>query len=180
MIRYTYDKSSRTLIQEDAQTNGLVVPDGCGCLMSDAVLFFGDPPQPKRLTDALEVVRKAGYRTVSAWKSHQQAGGFEYQGRVLHSDDKSLIRFSGGIEAAQLAIQSQQPFQITWTVYSGKAIVCDAIGMIALAVASKEHISYYHALAIATEAHIENADTIEEILAVTESLDWSTLIPHQA
>ncbi len=114
---------------------------------------------PRTLSD----LKQTKWQEIKSQRSSIESEGFSCYNKVFDSDAISQSRIQGAVQLAQLAISTNQPFLITWTLRDNSTIDLDANQMIEVGIALGAHIANTHTRARELRALIEQANSKEEL-----------------
>ena len=117
-------------------------------------------PLPK--AEALEAVRKDGYRRIKRARDQHIASGISVGGVHVHTDDTSQQRLTGAALAATIDPEAT----INWKMADGQFATLSGTQIIGIAQAVREHVQAAFDTEAMLRAQINAAETIEEIDAV--------------
>ena len=116
-------------------------------------------------------LEKAKQRKWIALKSYRDAlefSGFEWDGSRFDSDPVSQSRIQGGVQLAQIATQSGQPFSIDWTLQNNTVRVLNGIEMVQVGLALGTYVQLIHGIARNLRTQLEAATTFEQV----DQVNW--------
>lgn len=130
-----------------------------------------DDPTP------LEAARAATRARVKAKRdAFEASGALTPKGRV-DTDNASLIRISGAVQAATLALSAGEPWAIEWTMADESVELLDAGEMIAVGLAAMAHVNACHERSRQLRAEIMAAENEADLAAVDIDSGWPGLSP---
>lgn len=140
-----------TALLATAQTTILAKPE-----------FLGSSVIPDGGTD-LEKAKVKQWTIVKINRDIKEFSGFVWDSSTFDSDPQSQSRIQGGVQLAQMAIQANQPFSITWTLKDNSARVLNPQDMINVGLALAAHVQAVHQIGRVIREQINAATTIEEV-----------------
>ncbi len=114
-------------------------------------------------TRTIQDLKQTKWQEIKSQRSSIESEGFSCYNKVFDSDAISQSRIQGAVQLAQLAISTNQPFLITWTLQDNSTIDLDANQMIEVGIALGLHITNTHTRARELRALIEQANSKEEL-----------------
>lgn len=126
------------------------------------------------LTNAKEVMIKA----INTKKQSVESGGALTPLGVVDTDPISLTKLQGAVTMGMLSLQNAQPFEQMWTMQDNSNVLHDATQIIQAGMATAQHISNCHSIALSLKEAVRNATTIAELEAVDiEGASWPSILP---
>lgn len=113
-------------------------------------------------------VRSLGERKAVAWASIKAArdaaerGGFEWDGSLFDSDDKSQARIQGAVVLASSVVG----YSVEWTLADNTVRALQADDVLQMGAALGAHVNAQHQRGRALRAEIDAAATPEELAAI--------------
>lgn len=119
----------------------------------------------------LSDIQDARWETIKAKRDSLEAVAFPYMGKMLQSDERSVIRLNTSIQAAQIAQSQGTEFEpIMWQCLDNTGLLLDMNGFLGIPDALKVYSLELFTIAQQLRARIYNATTPE---AVAE-IHWPT------
>lgn len=103
---------------------------------------------------------------IKAARNAAEAAGFDYNGGRFDSDAISCQRITAAASVASMALATNQPFAITWTLQDNATMALDAAGMCGVLQALATYSAGLHAKAGQLKAEVDAAATAEEVAAI--------------
>lgn len=92
---------------------------------------------------------------------------------LVDSGVESRLNISGAVQMAQIAMANGQPFSIDWTLADNSiAIAVDGPSMIAVGVATGQHVAACHAVATGIKQAIDDAASFTDLAAIDIDAGW--------
>ncbi len=82
--------------------------------------------------EELAAYKQQARESINAIRDQKETEGFEYNGKMFDSDERSADRILVAANAATASIFAQAPFSVTWRTKDNSDMVLDANGMLAL------------------------------------------------
>lgn len=123
----------------------------------------------------LEMAKVARKELITRWRDDAQAAGVPTAKGVMDSDPASLLKLTGSVQMAMLAIQNDEPFAIGWTMQDNVTVEHNADELIAAGQLVGQHIVACHAISVALKAAVDAAETIEDV----EAISWPAPAPTE-
>jgi len=171
---YALIKSDNTILRvapegpqlsEEKPFYWLECPDDCKPSWTFDGEAFHSPASPS--LDDLKASKRAA---VNQERNERETQGFEYNGKLFDSDQRSADRIQVAAIAAQTSILAGQPFSIDWMAADNTSMTLDAMGVLAMVSAFAVYGATLHGTAKVLKAQIEAAETAEEL----EAIVWPT------
>lgn len=164
----------------DTETDGVLVGNEYSTgYLSDGT-HYELPPQPspnhtfnwhtKQWEDSrtLADLKVAQWTQIKQARSQAEYAGFTWDGSTFDSDAISQQRINGAVSLALIAMQTAQPYSITWTLADNTLRVLSAGDMVSVGLALGTHVQTTFNKGQQLQQQIEAATTKEEI----ESISW--------
>lgn len=119
-------------------------------------------------------LKQAKREEINKARDNAEQGGFEYLGKVFDSDPVSCQRIALASQTALICKQAQQEFSVEWTCQDNSKISLSADETIGLSVALTQWSNSCHVKASKLKVMVEEAETKEEVDAISWELDLST------
>lgn len=117
--------------------------------------------------------RKARLRAqVNAERDRREMGTFPYLGRQLDGDERSVKRILTAVQAAQLALAAEHPFEIDWVCADNSILPLDAEGMIGMPTAMAAHGYALHQRGRQLKDMIDAAADMAELDTIDPATGW--------
>jgi hypothetical protein len=140
----------------------LIAPEG----VEIGVSSEGAPVIPSDLT----TLRAIALATVSAWKRLAQDGGYEYSGKRIDSDSRSVQAIGHAVQMAQVSLSQGRDLKLPWVAADNTTIALDAQGIIGLGVAGFQHFAACHERALVHKEAVRAAKDVESVREVLRAI----------
>lgn len=118
----------------------------------------------------LDAARTAQWEAIKIYREQIRFGGCDTPLGRMDTDAESQRKIN---DAVTMAMLIGDTFTIDWTMEDNSVVTHDAEAMKAASVAVSEFDSTCHAVSVALREEIQEANTLEEILAITpQSVQW--------
>lgn len=129
------------------------------------------------VVDGAVVVSLAGakarlWEAAKARREAMERGGCATPLGRVDTDLDSVLRITGAVSAAQLALASDAPFALDWTMEDNSVVTHDAGAMIAMGTAAMLHVAAVHERGRELRDAIEAAETVEALAAIDIEAGW--------
>jgi hypothetical protein len=114
----------------------------------------------------LEGTKDEHWRALKTARTAFESGGFEWDGSLFDSDQRSQSRIQGAVQLAMLAQAQGQAFEIDWTLADDTVRTLNAADVLAVGGALAAHVMNAHAIGRAARAAVTAATSVESVLAV--------------
>lgn len=118
----------------------------------------------------LETAKEITLQEINRQKRVRQDGGFEFNGAMFQSDDRSRSFIAGAALEATIALMNSTPYQIEFRDAENEDHLLDAAGMIALGQALAAHIKFWFEWAKEQKAEVDAATTFDEVKEIYDNL----------
>lgn len=122
--------------------------------------------------DRLQNAKQQLIQRINTKRDELEASGFNYLGKRLDSDERSVLRFNVAVQAAQAAAAAQQSFEIDWTCADNSTLTMGLVEMLGLPVAFAQYGNALHQHARALKGAVEAAQTSAELAAIDIEAGW--------
>lgn len=145
------------------------------CVIDEKLFYIGVPPGPYYEINSkgtwvynLLKAKEQTWLSIKASRSSDEEAGFTYAGSVFDSDPSSQARINGAVTLALIAKQTNQPYEITWTLKDSTLRTLSADEMIAVGLALGTHVQTIFNKGQQLQQQIAQATTKEQV----ESITW--------
>lgn len=111
--------------------------------------------------------REAKKAEITAWRNARDLGGAPTPLGIMDSDPTSILKITGAVQMAQIAMLAGEPFSILWTMMDNSSVPHDAEQMIAAGMAVGQFIAANHAVSVALKAQADAATSIGDLDLIT-------------
>lgn len=132
------------------------------------------PLSTEEAADRLQNAKQQLIRRINTKRDELEASGFNYLGKRLDSDERSVLRFNITVQAAQAAVAAGQPFSVDWTCADNTILPLDAAGVIGIPVTFAIYGNALHQHARALKLAVDAATTSTELGAIDIQEGWPT------
>lgn len=115
----------------------------------------------------LDDLRATQWSQIKQDRDAAEAAGFWYMGRLIDSDARSVQRITGAVQAAQKALETGEPFTISWTCADNSLLELDAEQMTGMPAALALYVNGLHEKARGLRAAIASAANASAIQSIT-------------
>lgn len=115
----------------------------------------------------LEEVKEAKRQEIKTLRDSLESGGFNYMGKTLDSDERSVLRITCAALSAQAALVNDTPFTLNWVCKDNSILTLNATETVNLPVALALNGLDLHNRAFFLKEQIDNCTTVEEVEAIT-------------
>lgn len=112
---------------------------------------------------ALDAIKAQRWGAVRAQRDQAEYGGFDYAGGQYQSGMRSQLRILIEMAAAQAALASGAPFQVSWRLADNTEAQLDAAAMVQLGLALAAHVESCHIKGDQLRERINAATTAQEV-----------------
>jgi len=126
--------------------------------------------------EEFEVYRMQRREEINTLRDQKETEGFEFNGVMFDSDERSASRILVAATAATASILANQPFALTWRAKDNSLVELDAMGLLAMNGALAVHGNGLHDVANALKLEIDAAYSKAELDAVSWPQD---LLPDE-
>jgi len=99
-------------------------------------------------------------------RDNKEQAGFDYMGKTFDADATSVQRLTLAAQSASLALASNEPFTINWTVQDDSSITLNAAEMLGVVPAIATHADTLHQEGRKLKNAVNNATTLDEVEAI--------------
>jgi len=118
-------------------------------------------------TTPLSDIKDARWDSMKAKRDALEAYAFPYMGKMLQSDERSVIRLNTSIQDAQIAQSTGGSFDpVLWQCLDNTGLLLDMDGFLGIPAALKAHSLNLFTIAQQLRARIYDATTPEEVAAI--------------
>ena len=136
-------------------------PDDCTTEWRFDGLDFAAPAGPS--LDDLKARKRAA---INQERDTRETHGFEFNGKLFDSDQRSTDRIQVAALAAQTSLMAGQTFSIDWTAADNTVVTLDAQGVLAMTASFAIYGATLHAVAKNLKEQVDAAETAEELEAI--------------
>jgi hypothetical protein len=111
----------------------------------------------------IAMLRDAKKAEITAWRDRRDLGGAPTPLGIMDSDSASIVKITGAVQMAQIALTAGEPFAIGWTMKDNATAEHDALQMIAAGVAVGQFIAANHAISVALKAQADAATSAADL-----------------
>lgn len=115
----------------------------------------------------LEELKEARRAEIKQARTKAEYAGFVWDGSVFDSDVVSQGRITGAVTLALIALQAQQPYEVTWTLADGSFRILSAQDLLSVGAALGTHVQTNFNKGQALQVQIDAATTKEELDLIT-------------
>lgn len=115
---------------------------------------------------SLAAAKTRRWAFIKAARDQKEYGGFVWDGSTFDSDLQAQTRIQGGVQLANMAAASNQPFGIDWTLADNSVRTLSGADMVAVGLALAQHVQTLHEVGRGLREQIDAATTVEQVNAV--------------
>lgn len=115
---------------------------------------------------SLDELKTKKWIEIKAARDAEEQAGFVFKDKILDSDEKSSLRITAAVTAAQAAVYSGIQFSLDWTCKDNTVLSLTAQEVCEMGLALAQHSNDVHEKARVLRDKIESATITEEIVAV--------------
>ena len=124
---------------------------------------------------SIESLREGKKAEITAWRNERDSGGAPTPLGIMDSDPVSILKITGAVQMAQVALMASEPFSILWTMKDNSSVEHDASQMITAGVAVGQYIAGNHATSVALKALADAAPDEAALAAIV----WPSPPPEE-
>ena len=142
--------------------------------VNNTLVFVGEAPSAfHELNDSLQWVvnltkaKEAKRGEIKQARTQAEYAGFNWDGSAFDSDVVSQGRITGAVTLALIALQAQQPYEVTWTLANRTFRTLSAQELMSVGIALGTHVQTNFNKGQALQVQIDAATTKEELDLIT-------------
>jgi len=120
----------------------------------------------------LEAAKVAKWAEIKQRRDELETGGFPYMGKVLDSDQRSVLRMFVAERGAASALAAGAPYANTWTCKDDSELDLDAEAMVGMPLALAQYGQHLFVTARDLRGQIEAAESVEAVRAIS----WPSVV----
>lgn len=124
------------------------------------------------ITQNIQTKKQRMIEQVNSKRDELEESGFIYMGKLIDSDSRSVQRISTAVQAAQIAITINTPFQLDWMCADNTILILTAEQLLGMPVALATHANAIHIYGRSVKDIINNATTSTELDAIDINSGW--------
>lgn len=130
------------------------------------------PLPEEAVTQNIQAKKQRMIEQVNSKRDKLEESGFLYMGKPIDSDSRSVQRINTAVQAAQVAIAMNAPFQLEWMCADNTTLTLDAQQMLGVPVALATHANAVHLNGRNLKDAIAAATTSAELAAIDIESGW--------
>lgn len=141
------------------------VGEGRTLLMVPGSIFMAAPLP-------VEPLREIIWERAKLCRAAAEAGGCETPAGRVDTDLESLVRITGAVQAASIALAAGDTLELDWTMADNNVVTLDAPALVAMGRAVALHVDAVHQHGRDLRALIDAAETGEALLVIGLAAGW--------
>ena len=110
--------------------------------------------------EMLAIAKEQLHLRISEQRVHLEGAGYSHNGKLIATDDRSLMRIGTAASSAQTAVMTSEPWEVQWTCADGSDVALNASGMLVLHLGIARRGAAIHYAARALHAEVDAAESL--------------------
>lgn len=120
----------------------------------------------------LAVAKEQMLNSITAKRNIAEESGFMYMNKLIDSDSRAVQRITTAVQAAQVALATSAPFELSWMCADNTTLALDAEGMLGMSVALTMRGNTIHQNSRNLKAQVQACTNSTELAAVDINTGW--------
>lgn len=120
----------------------------------------------------LAAAKEQMLNSITAKRNIAEESGFMYMNKLIDSDSRAVQRITTAVQAAQAALATSAPFELSWMCADNTTLALDAEGMLGMSVALTMRGNTIHQNSRNLKAQVQTCSNSTELAAVDINTGW--------